>query len=492
MTRSTAFVLAGLLWGAAPALADPKQDAKAHFAAGQEAYQRDDYAKAIEEFSAAYALDPAPVYLYNTAVAYELWGKKEKSVEFYLQYLPHAEAKERPAIEAKITSLGGTLPEKPATPPVEKKPTEESTSKESATLRVSSEPAGASVWIGEKAGAPAGKTPLSLTLAPGKHEVWLELEGYAPAKRTLEIPVGQAMTALDLSLARQETSALVSIQANVAGAQVYVDDKAKGVAGLTPFQLQLAPGEHTLIVEKEGYQPLTQTLTLKPGDGPQTVSLLIERSPFGRLKVSTNQRGAVVYVDGKRVGAAPFEGPLPQLTEGDHTVRVEARGFSPWEGEIDVDGGALIHIKTDLAREPRKTGAIIALAMAGGFAAGGIVLGGQAQALFNDLDADINNGLPVDDNDPRFRDGLFRSIGADVAFGLAGVTTLVAASRFFAKGKPSKGEVVVRPVEGPRWAWASAPVPAVDAAPQRDPVPSLRAPSLSWEQARLAAQGGAR
>jgi hypothetical protein len=453
MKRCTAYALAGLLLSATSALAEPKQEAKEHFAKGQAAYQKDDYAQAVEEFTAAYALDPAPVYLYNAAVAYELWGKKDKAAEFYAKYYPFApKGKEKLDLEAKIIALGGKVPSDPEAKPGANR------------IKIDSQPSGAEVWLEEKKGQAAGKTPLEVEIEPGKHALIFVLPGYVVSTRSVEVSRDKALTEFTAELVKDPSSkggesapspadkggepaapvagaVTVSIQTNIVGAQVFLDDKARGVAGLTPYQASLTPGEHTLIIEKEGYEPLSHKLSVSAEGASQVVSLELQRSTYGRLRVKSNQRGAQVYVDDEKVGVAPFEGELPKVKVGTHKVRVVSPGFSPWEGEIDVEPGATIRVETELAKKPSKAGALIALAISGGFAASGVVLGGQATSIFNSVQDDLDAGLPVDDNDPRFQDGRFRGIAADVSFGLAGVSALVGVTRFFVKGNASKGEV---------------------------------------------------
>jgi hypothetical protein len=424
-----------------PVFADGKSDAQAQFLLGQEAYKKDDYTTAIKYFEEAYKLDPNPVYLYNIAVAYELWGNKGKSAEYYEKYYPDADPKEKASIQAKINELR---------PPINVAPPLNADGKSKIDIRT--EPAGAKVWLEEKKGSPLGVTPFTYEVTPGKHLLIIESEGYAPITRSFEVLAAQTAS-IDLAMAKKEGkegAVMIAVQSNVTDAKVYIDDRSQGVAGMTPFQMMVAPGTHTIIAEKEGYAPFTKELNIKAedGGGPVTISFEMEKGNYGRLQVNPSVKGAMVEIDGKKLGSAPFSGDLPKVATGSHKITVSAPGYNSWSDEIEVSNGSTVQVKTTLMKKPGKKAAVIFFGLAAGFAVGGFILGKDAQSVFASIDDDIKAGEPVDDADPRFREGFITGLEADVCFGLGGVSGLVSLTRFFAKGKKSKGEVfnAVNPV----------------------------------------------
>src|SRR4051794_27783236 len=46
----------------------------------------------------------------------------------------------------------------------------------------------------------------------------------------------------------------VKIETAPPGATVYIDDKAKGAVGVTPWEVKLLNGDYLIIVELDGYQ----------------------------------------------------------------------------------------------------------------------------------------------------------------------------------------------------------------------------------------------
>ena len=84
----------------------PAARAKAHYERGVAAYDSGQYDRAIQAFTSAHALDPAPVLLYNVAQSYRKKGEAASALVFYRRYLEAAPAAEdRPQVEARIREL---------------------------------------------------------------------------------------------------------------------------------------------------------------------------------------------------------------------------------------------------------------------------------------------------------------------------------------------------------------------------------------------------
>lgn len=98
---------------------------------------------------------------------------------------------------------------------------------------------------------------------PGSHKVRAEAEGFEPAERAIEVPVGQSLD-VKLSLAPVAGAALLVISANVPGATVSVGGKAVGV---TPLEaIPLDEGTVEVRIEKPGYEPWARSITATPGE----------------------------------------------------------------------------------------------------------------------------------------------------------------------------------------------------------------------------------
>jgi len=78
---------ASLLAVSAPALADERTEARAHFKKGMDLIGNGKYEDGIDELKRAYDILPHPNVLYNIARAYVDMGDLENAVTYYKKYL---------------------------------------------------------------------------------------------------------------------------------------------------------------------------------------------------------------------------------------------------------------------------------------------------------------------------------------------------------------------------------------------------------------------
>jgi tetratricopeptide (TPR) repeat protein len=118
-----------------------KAVAKAHFEAATRLYDIHEYAKALDEYKAAYLAKPDPAFLFNVGQCYRRLGKFDQALDFYREYLKKAPPDDpnRPNVEARIrnTDTGDVFetdtprpvsqpaqpPIPPQAPPVQRAPT---------------------------------------------------------------------------------------------------------------------------------------------------------------------------------------------------------------------------------------------------------------------------------------------------------------------------------------------------------------------------------
>lgn len=144
----------------------------------------------------------------------------------------------------------------------------------------------------------------------------------------------------------------------------------------------------------------------------------------GGVRVTSETRGAMVYLDDAFVGSTPVrrEGVEP----GAHALRVEKEGHLGWAKEIEVPAGNIMDIKVPLTALPERrrwpgptAAALLVLAGLGG------VVGIVMEALAH---SPSNNGTrqsALDDAELRYREGLvgisFFSVAAGLAVTAAGI-----------------------------------------------------------------------
>jgi serine/threonine-protein kinase len=130
------------------------------------------------------------------------------------------------------------------------------------TLHVRSDPPGAAVSVD---GEPRGVTPVDVAgLSLGSHPVKVELKGYEPRSENVTLAAGAPRAELSLRLQRAApATGLADILSEPAGALVSVDGSAVGYTPLMSWRMK--PGSRDVRMAKDGHEPWSGTLAVKPG-----------------------------------------------------------------------------------------------------------------------------------------------------------------------------------------------------------------------------------
>ena len=234
---------------------------------------------------------------------------------------------------------------------------------ERSTLHVTSSPAGAQVVV---EGDTVGVTPLWLDDLPSRHHlVSVEMEGHVPRDTLLYLSAGLPAT-LRFSFLESEPSSEPSsvsgtapggraeppsqpssaeaappaapasgsleIGATPAGATVRLDGRT---VGTTPLVLdRVKAGEHTITLEREGFESASIQVRVEPGASAAVDVALVEQT--GTISVVVRPWGSV-YVDGvlrARDTDVSVEFTLPV---GEHEVRVEHPGLGTQQRTVRVE-----------------------------------------------------------------------------------------------------------------------------------------------------------
>jgi hypothetical protein len=142
-------------------------------------------------------------------------------------------------------------------------------------ILVRSTPAGARVLLD---GQDRGSTPLTMReIAPGAHTLRLVLDGYIASEQRVIITAEQPAHSVILALTpgRQpssmppaggnvQTHAAIVVESRPAGANVFLDGK---LVGRTPLQMgEVAPGEHDIGLELDGYRRWSSSVRVAAGE----------------------------------------------------------------------------------------------------------------------------------------------------------------------------------------------------------------------------------
>jgi len=138
--------------------------------------------------------------------------------------------------------------------------------------------------------------------------------------------LGLSLLLLSPAMAQQ---AHVRIISKPVDTKISVDGK---LMGKTPLTLNIKPGEHLLLAEKENYIPTKQTLDLDPNEQKKCE---IHLTPVnGLILIHSDPSGAEVEIDGASRGKTPLF--ISDLPLGKYRARFVKAAYIPKEIEIKV------------------------------------------------------------------------------------------------------------------------------------------------------------
>jgi len=124
-----------------------------------------------------------------------------------------------------------------------------------ASVAITTVPDGAQVLVQDR---PAGSTPLILKLPIGQATIELRKEGWVTARRLVKV---DSPHDLKVNVSLQKLAKIV-VTSTPSGATVFIDGKGTGI---TPAELPVDPGQHSVRLVLAGRDPTERQLTLTPG-----------------------------------------------------------------------------------------------------------------------------------------------------------------------------------------------------------------------------------
>ena len=191
-----------------------------------------------------------------------------------------------------------------------------------AEVSITSEPAGATIFSGKEA---VGKTPATIPLMEGKHQISLVREGYSAWDGTVaaEANISQTLPLIQL----QPANAKLQVNTIPRAANVTVNGRYRGQSPLT---LDLSPEVSYVIgMSKAGYGSSRRQVRL---DAAASESITVDLSArTGRVTVNISPEDATIYIDGRPrgTGSRSFD-----LSSAPHRIEVKKDGYESWSRSI--------------------------------------------------------------------------------------------------------------------------------------------------------------
>ncbi len=199
-------------------------------------------------------------------------------------------------------------------------------------LNVLSNVAGAEVYL---SGRLVGNTPLSTMVVAATYDIVVKAPGYLDFSQRLQV---RSATQVNATLTPQIMQFGLSVNANVAGADVFINGNP---AGKTPFNAQVPFGSYTILVRAAGYADFSQNVLV---NGPVQVNAILQPLMAGwqlslpDAAVNKDLKGGhwsqiQIYIDG-----ALQKGSTGQVMPGRRLVRIVS-GALQAETLIDFQAG---------------------------------------------------------------------------------------------------------------------------------------------------------
>ena len=275
---------------------------------------------------------------------------------------PEAQATEAQPAEEKATPAAAAKKRKDK----KKAPTAATPAVVTGELVVDSTPQGAQVQVDGRAEA-GWVTPYDLAgLAPGAHTVIVSKSGYGQEARTVEVSAG-SKSSLAVHLAA--LNSIMNVASDPAGASIFVDSKDTG--HVTPAQITIEKGTHTILVRKAGYLDETTSATGQPGqtfrfaptlrslgntDSIKTVGKFKKifggngaQAGMGKVSVRTTPKGAQIAINRRMLDkTSPVEF---LLNPGNYIIDITATGYKPLQKVITVEQDGNVTVDETLQPE---------------------------------------------------------------------------------------------------------------------------------------------
>jgi hypothetical protein len=333
------------------------------------------------------------------------------------------------------------------------------------------------------------RSPANLTLAVGKYHVVVDkFRDFNESHADIDVSPGHVYQ-FKANLSQGEFMAFLRVSANVKGGYVWLDDKKKEHPfwGTTPHGELVSAGQHEVLVEAPGFEPLLAPVTVNHGEQKE-MEVAMVRVGYGFLRIDSNAPEVKVRIDEQpkgvwKAGTDPLDIQAPS---GSHKLTVLADGRKTFETMVDVPRGQVLplHVKM-IPKYPRGaawTQAVLGAAFIGAAA----YFGNESNKLYDQLKEDKAAGRLQGSDDSRVTKGRWYSIGADGGFAVGGVLGVLATYNFIKDPLPESSMRADKLVEfdDPRKAQPQALLPRSSRSllaqkPPAEPGPASSPPQVS-------------
>jgi outer membrane receptor protein involved in Fe transport len=317
---------------AAPA-SDLADEAQFHFSRGNRQYQAGRIEDALGSYYLSNRLVPNRNVQFNIARCLERLSRFDEAFRAWQTLLDEKlPDNERATVMASIDQLRPNL----------------------ALVRITTEPAGATIFVNRGDLGSRGTTPKVLALNPGAARLLLEMPGFRSVELPAELIRGQQIEA---RATLERIYGQLDIRRVPGDAEVRRDLVDGEVLRRGPGLVKAVPGRVVLFVSAPGFQTLRLVAEVA-ADAITPIDIPLAAAPpsTGSVVVRANVTGALVRVDGKEAGFTPAV--IESVAVGRRQVEVVESGRRTFAVDVNVPLGERVFVDAQLTRaDPEITAA---------------------------------------------------------------------------------------------------------------------------------------
>jgi formylglycine-generating enzyme required for sulfatase activity len=206
-------------------------------------------------------------------------------------------------------------------------------------IAIDSIPGNATVLID---GKPVGRTPLTLELLAGDHDIELKAERFKSWRTRLAVKANYPQVLDPVRL--QPADGTLTVQTNPSGANVMLSNT---FAGRSPTKLTLSANTpHLIQLSKAGYETENREVSLSSA-ASKTLSVKL-KPKLGIIHLVVAPADAEIVVDGKPMGRVPRQ---LRLVAVEHRLELKKKGYQPYRTRITPRPGFPQEIAVTLIKQ---------------------------------------------------------------------------------------------------------------------------------------------
>ncbi len=215
------------------------------------------------------------------------------------------------------------------------------------SMNVTSEPAGAEIFLDGKDTGTVTPTVIDKLQAGRIYIVRAEKDDYGPAERSVQISGPER---IDVALALSPPTGMLNIITDPPGAAIMLDGRLTGLNTPATLEKLTLGTDLRITLSKPEYEDFEQVVNLT-SSRPQKISTKLTPvlPQMGKLVINSTPAGAKVLLDGKDTGRTT-PAMIANLGPKKYSVALRMDGYDEWSGSFEVAENKSVPVEAQLLR----------------------------------------------------------------------------------------------------------------------------------------------